>query len=170
MSLKEENFDVIIREFIYRDYKDLHKKIFNDEDVMKFSLSGVTSINYTKKFIKQQITNNKSYRISIYAIIKKDTNELIGQCGLIPITVNNCIEFEFGFRLAKKYWNKGYGFLAAKQVLKIINDDAKLKRIISIINPENIPARKLLNKLNFTFKESTLWHNQKVDIYIKQNS
>jgi len=48
------------------------------------------------------------YGFGLWAVILKETNEMIGQCGLTMQDCNNRQVVEIGYLFQKAFWHKGY--------------------------------------------------------------
>ncbi|MCG7344673.1 GNAT family N-acetyltransferase [Sporosarcina sp. ACRSL] len=71
--------------------------------------------------------------------------------GLGHVTVNeeNPDEAEIGYMLLPAYWNKGYGTLIAGELIELAKQ-TNISHLTAVIDPENIPSRKILLKHGFT--------------------
>ena len=71
--------------------------------------------------------------------------------GLGHVTVNedNPDEAEIGYMLLPVYWNKGYGTLIAGELIELAKQ-TNVSHLTAVIDPENIPSRKILLKHGFT--------------------
>ena len=119
---KEKNIIATERLFLtVPDEQDLAgwQTIFRDPEVMKYSASGggCLSVEQIKEKIKgfREEYDEKGY--TVFSIIRKDDNALIGMCG-IHISYDYLVEgknrVEIVYRLAKAYWKKGYAFRQAQ--------------------------------------------------------
>ncbi len=55
-----------------------------------------------------------------FGIVLKETNELIGSCGMGP--ENNDAEWEFGYSFHPEFWNNGYATEVLKALIKFAYD------------------------------------------------
>jgi RimJ/RimL family protein N-acetyltransferase len=104
-------------------------------------------------FIMEQYRNNG---IGRWGVILKNTNEFIGWTGFKLMTdkVNGHLgHYDFGYRHARKYWGQGYGYEAAKASLDYGLEVMQLQNIYAMTDVENVPSRRLLEKLGFEFVE-----------------
>ena len=80
----------------------------------------------------------------------KDTAAPIGMCGLLKR--EELPDPDIGFAFLPDFWNKGLAFEAATAVLNDARNRLNLTRILAIVNPDNAPSIKLLEKLGFKFE------------------
>ncbi|VEP14290.1 hypothetical protein H1P_2550001 [Hyella patelloides LEGE 07179] len=78
------------------------------------------------------------YNFSLYAVIEKDTKQLIGFCGLLPWKFEAKTEIEIAYRLAKVYWGRGFATEAATAVRNYAWQKLGIKQLFCIIVPENM--------------------------------
>ena len=154
-----ETQNLILREFVMEDAPAL-QKILSDKDVMRFSIWGPLDLEATKIFLeKTAIESYKENGFGKWAVIHKDTNTLIGICGLLNEDIGtNEIKTELGYRLAKEFWGKGLGTEAARAVRDYAFTTLDLDEIVSCIDKENIPSIRVAEKNGMTFwKEGSLF-------------
>ena len=150
-----ETKNLILREFVMEDAPAL-QKILSDKDVMRFSIWGPLDLEATKVFLeKTAIGSYKTDGFGKWAVIHKDTNTLIGSCGLLNEDIgNNEIKTELGYRLAKEFWGKGLGTEAASAVRDYAFTTLQLDEIVSCIDKENAPSIRVAEKVGMKF-----WQN-----------
>lgn len=103
-----------MREFTLDDFNALYE-IMSDKETMQ---------HYPKPFDEQRIKgwiewnllNYKKYGFGLWAVVLKETGELIGDCGLTIQSIDGVLLPEIGYHIHKNYWRKGYGSEAAKAV------------------------------------------------------
>ena len=75
----------------------------------------------------------------------------IGMCGLLNREV--LADPDIGFAYTPAYQSKGYGYEAARAVLEHARDVLRLPRVLAIVNVDNAPSARLLEKLGMRFVE-----------------
>ena len=61
-----------------------------------------------QKLIDWHIKNYKEYGHSLWAMVLKDSGEVIGDCGIVMQPVEGKQELEIGYHVRKDLWGKGY--------------------------------------------------------------
>jgi len=101
-----------------------------------------------------------------FVIIKKHSNELIGDIGVyFPATDE--FPVELGCTLNQKYHGKGYAFEAVKATINYLFKELDKHSIVASIDPRNLPSISLFERLGFRkeahFKESLFINGEWVD-------
>ena len=87
------------------------------------------------------------------AIIDKETNKLIGDCGLGPSPYIEG-ELEIFYILSKDYWGKGIMTEAASVILNYGLKKLYLNKIIATVLPQNIASKRVLEKIGLIYRRT----------------
>jgi len=128
-----------------------------------------TAQERSKQWIERQLLRYKEKRYGLQALIDKNTNEFVGQCGLITQDVNGTHELEVGYHIFKKYWGNGYAPEAAKLFFNYGFKNKQADTIISIIHINNLKSQRVAEKNGLVREKQTRWLEMDVYIYRKQN-
>ncbi|WP_211236788.1 GNAT family N-acetyltransferase [Sporocytophaga myxococcoides] len=114
---------LIIKEY-KAEYLMLVQKVFSDPLTMSFWPSPFTK-EETSKWIERSILSYKEYGFGRYAIFLNETNELIGDCGILKLQADNTIVHDLGYIIYAPFWNHGFAFEAAEAIMnygfKVLN-------------------------------------------------
>lgn len=105
MKLVAETDRLILREFSLEDAQSFYE-LNLDKEVMKYTADHVFK---TVEESADLIRNYKEYEnngFGRWTVVLKQTHEILGWCGLKYI--DSVQEVDLGYRLHRKYWNKGY--------------------------------------------------------------
>lgn len=120
-----------------------------------------TTIDDVNDFIKNRVSLIIDMADTWYqfAIVKKDSGELIGDVGIHFIGSDNN-QAELGCTLGKKHFGFGYATEALRETTNYLFNELNKHRIVTSIDPKNIKSIKLVERLGFRkeahFKESIL--------------
>lgn len=137
--------------FEENDFPD-YFKLVSDEQVMVYITGRSLPLDEAQaKYQKILERNNKhklfgSYKVSLYP-----TNEFFG-FGHITVNEDEPEEAEIGYMMLPEYWGKGYGSTITSHLIDIARA-AKITNLKAIIDPKNIPSRKILLKHGFASEE-----------------
>jgi len=113
--------------------------------------------DYIKSIQNQYIQNG----IGRFAMVIKDTNEVIGWAGLKFITKeeNGRTNFyDIGYRLQEKHWRKGYALEAATTWLDHAFNKMKIPTVYASAHVDNLGSNTILQKIGLHLKETYLHH------------
>jgi ribosomal-protein-alanine N-acetyltransferase len=139
-----ETPQLILRPFREEDIGRLAELMAN-RDFMRFSLGPYTR-EQTQTVLQKFLTWNQAGLPSQFAVVLHENHDVLGYCGFMhhPEVPE---EVEIGYRLDPAYWNRGLITEAARAVRDYAFVDLKLPRVISLIHPENIPSRRVAEKI-----------------------
>ncbi len=159
-----ETENIQLRPIVESDFNAL-KTIWADPEVMYYSIAGIQ----TDEQIRERILKSKKeYLIDgmgRWSVILKNTNQLIGECGISAQEVGDQLEYEIGYRFAKPCWGKGYATQAATCCRELGFGKFGLQRLISIIDPKNQASIRVAEKIGMIKEKEFLFHNIPVLLY-----
>lgn len=135
-------------------YSDTDKlfALNSDKEVMEF-FPYLPSLEQTKTLIERMQNQFEKNGFCYFAVDILETDEFIGFIGIIEQTYEAdftpCVDI--GWRLDKKYWNKGYASEGAKRCLEFAFEDKKLKSIKAIAPKINLKSRKVMEKIGMKY-------------------
>ena len=100
----------------------------------------------------------------LWAVILKETNQMIGQCGLTMQPWKDENVLEIGYLFERTYWHKGYAIEAAKACKKYAFEILKADEVCSIIRDTNIASQKVAIRNGMTIKDVWTKHYRGVDM------
>ena len=83
---------------------------------------------------------------SLWTTVEKQTNRLIGRCGLLAWDLEGRKEVEVGYLIAKKHWGQGYATEAARAVRDYGFERLGFDRLISLVQPGNVASQRVAIK------------------------
>jgi RimJ/RimL family protein N-acetyltransferase len=99
------------------------------------------------------------------ALICKDTNQLVGQCGLLVREVDHKFELEIAYSILPDFRQKGFAYESARKCKKFAFENNFHHRLISMIYPENENSKKVALKNGMTFNKKLIYNNREMDIF-----
>jgi len=86
----------------------------------------------------------------------------MGMCGLIRR--NTLKDVDIGYAFLPKFWSKGYAFEAARVMKQYAREEIGLKRLVAVVDPENLPSIHLLEKLGMRFEKMVRLSADDIDL------
>jgi ribosomal-protein-alanine N-acetyltransferase len=154
---------LILRPFDEKDV-DRMSELMANPDFMRFSL-GPKTREQTAAFLENVIGWHRAGLPSPLAVVIRSDGALVGYCGFLHQEVDGETEIEIGYRLHPDYWNKGIATEAARAVRDHAFRDLKLPRVISLIHYDNIPSRRVAEKIGMTFEKEILFRGFPTQVF-----
>jgi RimJ/RimL family protein N-acetyltransferase len=155
---------LIIREFVESDVNTLFQ-ILSLPEVMQFSLTGALSFDMSIAKMQSFIDSYQEYGYGKWAVIYRQTGQLIGYCGIGVEQIDGTIENELGYRFDPQFWGQGLATEAASACLKYAFSTLHLEYLLGIVEPENVASVRVLEKIGMIFIKESLYYSKKVHVY-----
>src|SRR5579862_1961477 len=164
-----ESERLIFRRIEQADF-EFFARIHADPIVARYLGNGrPRSIQETRALLETFCETYKIFELGPLAVLRKSDGVLIGRCGLsdmalevntssgtlprvwyqrsqVPSGTNVIFEQELGYTFDRKYWGQGYASEAAARVFEYASSTMPLRRIVSVIHPDNVPSIKIAKK------------------------
>lgn len=177
---------LFLREMTQDDYEDLCKML-QDEEVM-YAYEHAFADEEAQEWLERQMKRYEDYGFGLWAVIRKETGEMIGQCGL---TMQECIDtgkstdgqedaktqesvethesvsrqvLEVGYLFQKAFWHQGYATEAAVACKEYAFRELDAAEVFSIIRDNNIPSQNVAKRNGMTIKGQFTKHYYGMDM------
>lgn len=152
---------LLIRDFTHDDWLKVHTYA-SDPEVAKYMIWGPNSEEQTREFINSTIEMQQQVpRVDFEcAVILKETDQLIGGCGLRKDGKIG----EIGYCFNPIYWKKGYASEAAAALINYGFKELELHRIFATCRPANIGSANVMKKVGMQYEghlREHMWHKGK---------
>jgi [ribosomal protein S5]-alanine N-acetyltransferase len=148
---------IILREFTPDDI-DAFALVIADAEMMRFATTP-----YDRAGVEAWITRNMNRYTKnghgLWAMILKETGDLIGDCGLTIQEVDNASEVELGYHLRRDRWGKGLATEAACACRDFAFERLPVDHVISLIHSENLASRHVAERVGMQVWKETMWRN-----------
>ncbi len=155
---------LLLRPFTPADLDEL-AALLADPDVMQHSLSGVCDRERSAAWLDGLLACYETHGVRLWALIARDSHELVGFCGVVPEEVQGQQEFNLGYRLARRYWGQGLAAEAAQEVLRIVFAGPDIDSVVVIIEPDHPASMRVAEKAGFSRFERIDFHDRPVQLY-----
>lgn len=162
MNIKLETERLILRPVTLDDAQDFFEMDSNPNVHKYLGNNPVTSIEQSKAWIEDILDQYDNYGMGRLAVVKKDTNEFLGWCGLKyeRVVRKEFDYYDIGYRFKEQHWGKGYATESAIASLNYGFKDLKLKEICGAAEADHAASNYILKKIGmqpsgtFTFDGS----------------
>ncbi len=151
-----------LREMTPEDYGAL-SRILQDEATM-YAYNGAFNDSETKEWLDKQLARYREDGFGLWAVILKETDEMIGQCGLtIQLWKERKIP-EIGYLLQRDCWHKGYATEAASAVKEYAFGRLHMTEVFSVIRDINTASRNVAIRNGMVAIDTWTKHYRGVDM------
>ena len=137
-----------LRKITQDDLADL-AEILQNPNVM-YAYEHDFSDNDVQVWLNRQIERYNKNGVGLWAVILKDTNEMIGQAGLTMQPYKNTEVLEIGYLLKEKFWHFGYAREAAGGCKKYAYENLHENKVCSIIKADNLASIKVAESIGMS--------------------
>ncbi|MFW9873931.1 MAG: GNAT family N-acetyltransferase [Candidatus Thorarchaeota archaeon] len=141
---------LLLRPYIDSDFKAF-SLLMKDESISKYHYSMVNQQkSYVEKSVFSSIINsyNSNKPVFAWAICNKETDVLIGTCGLKSCK-NNITECFYA--LLPEYRRRGYAIESMQKILEFSFETLKKSQVIINIHPNNTPGWKVAERIGMKY-------------------
>lgn len=151
-----------MREMEQTDYDSLCN-ILQDEDTM-YAYEGAFSDDEVREWLDRQISRYHQWNFGLWAVILKDTDEMIGQCGLTMQPWKEIEVLEIGYLFNRSYWHQGYATEAAEACKHYAFEILKADEVCSIIRDTNTASQKVAIRNGMSKADTWIKHYRGIDM------
>lgn len=130
-----------LRKLTQSDYNSLCK-ILQDEETM-YAYGGAFDDGMVRDWLDRQLARYDEYGFGPWAVVLKETGEMIGQCGLSMQPWHDREMLEIGYLFQRKYWHNGYATEAAKACKEYAFSTLGAEEVCSIIRDTNTASQRV---------------------------
>jgi [ribosomal protein S5]-alanine N-acetyltransferase len=152
-----------LREFEFDDM-DALAAILSDPEAMRYYLAPLDHMGVID-WIQRNRNRYANDGFGLWAMILKTTGELIGDCGLVRQSVDGTDEIEIGYHVRRDLWGQGFASEAACACRDYGFDRLSVDRLISLIRPQNLPSRRVAEKMGMTVWKEVVWREIPHHVY-----
>ena len=160
MRLETER--LYLREMMQSDFSSLCK-ILQDEETMT-AYEGAFSDAEVQEWLDRQISRYQKWEFGTWAVLLKESGEMIGQCGLTMQPWKDRELLEVGYLFQRAYWHNGYATEAARACIIYAFEVLHAEEVCSIIRDTNTASQKVALRNGMTPADTWTKHYRGVDM------
>ena len=139
------------------------EKILKDKETME-AYEHTFSDEEVREWLQKQRKRYKEYGFGLWAVILKESGEMIGQCGLSIQEAGGREVLEIGYLFQREYWHKGYASEAAAGCKKYAFEVLEKTEVCSIIRDTNIASMNVAIRNGMVIKNRCIRHYYGMDM------
>ncbi len=141
--------------------------IFSDPEAMRYYPS-TKDRDETELWIKNQVGSYLRYGFGLWAVELRDEGVFVGQCGLTVQEVAGVREIELGYLFLREHWHRGLATEAAAGCRDHALETLGLSRLISLIDPANLPSRRVAERIGMKLERNVEKWDKQLCVYALQ--
>ena len=138
-------------------------EILKDEETMT-AYEGAFSDEEVREWLDRQLSRYEKWGFGLWAVVLKETGEMIGQCGLTMQPWKEREVLEIGYLFQRRYWHQGYATEAARACKRYAFEVLKAEEVCSIIRDTNTASQRVALRNGMTAADSWVKHYKGVDM------
>ena len=129
-----------------------------------YAYEGALDDEEAREWLDRQLVRYKKLGFGLWAVILKETGEMIGQCGLSMQPWQDRELLEIGYLFCRAFWHKGYATEAARACKNYAFEVLKAKEVCSIIRDTNTASKKVAIRNGMEKADTWVKHYRGVDM------
>ncbi|WP_392420000.1 GNAT family N-acetyltransferase [Capnocytophaga canis] len=144
--------DFILSKFEDKDFEH-YFQLVGDIRVMEMITERAIPLEEAKSDFDKELTKNQIHPdFGIFKIINPENQSFVGFAKL-EIEASDSKEAELGYMILPEFWGKGFAGKVAKRLVDFAQNHPQIEELFAIIDPKNIPSRKILTNNHFEHQE-----------------
>lgn len=142
---------LLLRPYTPEDFSALHA-IFSNPDTMRY-YPAPFSEEKTRQWIDRNIRRYREDGFGLWAVVLKETGELIGDCGITLQPIHGQMLPEIGYHLHPAFQGKGYATEAARFCVQLAFDTFHFPAVYCYMKHDNWPSMGVAGRLGMVLTE-----------------
>lgn len=165
--MRIETERLILREMTQSDL-DALCAILCDPDVMRAAYEKAFTREEAQGWLDRHLKRYETLGFGLWAVVLKETGEMIGQCGLTYQHWRGEEVLEIGYLFQKAHWHKGYAAEAAAACKEYAFSVLDAERVCSIVRDTNTAAQKVALRCGMTKidQDTKNFRNQDMEFFL----
>src|SRR5688572_19243817 len=141
-----------LRHFELSDLDALHR-LYNDPEIRAHFPGGTLSLEETREELEWFLRGHPERpELGLWATVERGTGKVLGRCGLLPWSMDGRNEVELAYLIDRSRWGEGLATEAALGIIDYARDTLGLRRLISLISPDNAASTAVARKVGMTLE------------------
>lgn len=120
--------------------------LWTDPEVTRY-LGGPRDRAWLEGVFEEIARDPRGEPYDLWVVEEKATGRVVGHCGLLDKEVEGAAEIELTYVIARDAWGQGYATEMARALCHHAFAALGLRRLISLIEPENAPSARVAEKV-----------------------
>ena len=143
-----------LRRLTQDDFEAL-RLILQDPEVM-YAYEGAFSDTEVREWLDRQLARYEMWDFGLWAVVLKESGQVIGQCGLTMQPWKDREVLEIGYLFRRDKWHHGFASEAAKACKEYAFTTLGFQEVYSIIRENNLPSQRVALRNGMSVRGSFL--------------
>jgi [ribosomal protein S5]-alanine N-acetyltransferase len=155
---------LLLREFNLSDVDPL-AAILSDAVTMQYYPAPFEQVE-VNDWVRRNRARYLDPGFGLWAMLLKESGELIGDCGCFVRELLGEVEIELGWHVRRDLWGRGYATEAARYCIQYAFSSLGTKRMIALIRPENLGSCRVAEKNGMSCERVIFWRGYDHRVYV----
>ncbi len=129
--------------------------LWADPEVTRY-LGGPRDRDWLQSVFEETAQDPYAERYDLWPVIEKETDQVVGHCGLLDKEVEGRTEIELNYILVSSAWGKGYATEMGLALKRYAFEGMRIDRLIALIEPENVASERVAVKIGMRFEKEVV--------------
>jgi [ribosomal protein S5]-alanine N-acetyltransferase len=161
---------LILRELAESDAERLFE-IYREPGLLEyFSVGPPETVEDARAAIRRHLLRYEEWGFGLWATVLRESDELIGRCGLILQNLDWGKEMEVAYIISRAQWGRGLASEAARAIRDYGFQTLKQERLISLVHVDNERSKHVARAIGMRLERQTKYFGQEVDVFTTPRS
>jgi len=143
--------------------------LWTDPEVTRY-MGSPRNRDWIQSEFEETAQSPNAEQFDLWPVIEKETDRVVGHCGLLEKEVEGRPEIELIYVLVSSVWGKGYATEMAQAIKRFAFEAMDVKRLITLIEPENEASERVAIKVGMHLeKEVIRSEGRQLRVYVVEN-
>ena len=157
---------LLIRPLTVADLDRVHV-VYSDAEVMRFSPGGACDFERSRARLESSIDHQRAHGFSRWAVIEKESERLVGDCGFQYLDAGP--DIELGFHFARSHWGRGFATESAHACLEWALAERQ-ESVVAIVDPANAASIRVLEKIGMRASRRVWYFDREWRLYVTERA
>lgn len=105
-------------------------------------------------WVERSITAYATHGLGRWLICTRTTGAVIGDCGVLPITLEGATEWDLGYIVHYPFWRQGYALECAQAYIAAVRQAGQIPTLIANMPADHIASWRTAEALGFQYERS----------------
>ena len=129
--------------------------LWADPEVTRY-MGGPRDRDWLQSVFEETAQDPCAERYDLWPVIEKETDQVVGHCGLVDKEVEGRTEMELNYILVSSAWGKGYATEMGLALKRHAFEGMRIDRLIALIEPENAASERVAVKIGMRLEKEVV--------------